>query len=358
MAGQAQLPFDARLSLLIVLMLLSGAYGVTHLRRQEEEQPDCIIEGNESLYGIGVRLDVYFQVFASMFTLAFQREQGAAFLYAAAALQCALFVALVYATVREHLFASEALVAILLLIIMMLFETLVFMSVALHLISGHFRIAKETDRTGSGERRSTPNLSATMTATSKGSQPAEVVTESKYAGDDRSPKAEGSKSRRGSSSGSLSVSDSGRSDLGLMRTKTRRLQDLEPTNLNFREAIYASDPLLLSDETLQLMARFVGIYAESHLWSSAIFVSWLLIGCYVYMMWFWWHGLSNFRPGPCGTEGFFIFASFEIDHWIKWPIRVVLTCVGVASLGFVFEMFCTCIAVGCVVMFELSKSHT
>ena len=307
-----------------------------------EEQPDCSIEGDEGLYGIGVRLGIYFQFFASMFTLAFQRDQGPAFLYAAAALQAALFVALMYASAKEHLYAAEALVAILLLIIMILFECLVFISIFIHLLSGHFRFPK-TDRD-----------SSTVVESISGIGVGSTFEQSK--GDETKEKADEIKDHRAvESDDSSTITSSSSSSSGLTRQKTRLAPTPEQAKLNLREAIYASDPLLISDDNMILIARTIKNYTEMHVWASAGAIYVLIYGSYIYMMWFWWRGLPRMRSTPCGTHGFFVFASFDINHWISWPIKIVLIVAGLFLLAGLAQTFCTFLSFCAVIVIQNCK---
>ena len=326
-----------------------------------EEALDCTIEGDEGLIGIGVRLGIYLQVFASMFTMAFQRDQGPAFMYAAAALQAALFVALVYATTHGELHASEALVAILLLIVMVLFELLVFTSIFIHMLSGHFEIANEDIQLGSEERLTRTDIKnphPPNIAKHHDSSIAQADTNGISTRDQATPDGISMHDKTTSNlEDTLSLSKSVSLDIGLTRQKTRLPPPPEQARLNIREAIYASDPLLINDDNLALLARTLPKYTQSHVWASSIVIILLIFGSYIYMVWFWWKGMSEMKPAPCGSIGFFIFAKFEIAHWIRWPIRIVLTISGIALLCTLLQSVCTFLALASIFTFQLSKKH-
>ncbi|KAL9039586.1 MAG: hypothetical protein Q9214_004817 [Letrouitia sp. 1 TL-2023] len=308
------------------------------------EPPDCTIEGDEGLYGIGVRAGIYLQVFASMFTLSFQPDKGPAFLYAAAALQAALFVALVYASAHHEIHASEGLIAILLLIVMILFEVLVFASIFIHVLSGHFRLANANRIENSTDASA---LRSTLLASSSGSNVSSTSTKRRLREDSQSQAtAEGLTKARDEVTSLRNESLSGQS---LTRQKTRIAQITNPAKLNINEALDNSDPLLIDDENLRMLAKVVSSYTGDHAWASAVLIALLVLGCYGYMLWFWWIGMNQMEESPCGSHGFFVVATFDIHHWIRWVVRVVLILAGVFILAMLYQCisalagFCTCL---------------
>ena len=316
------------------------------------ELPDCAIEGDEGLYGIGVRAGIYLQVFASMFTLSFKPDQGPAFLYAAAALQAALFVALVYASAHQTIYASEALIAILLLIVMILFETLVFSSIFIHFMSGQFRLASAERAEDSVDASA---VESTLLATRSGSDASATSTkrrvceENHTQADDEEPINVADETR--------SISTESSSGQSLIRQKTRTAPVTSSAKLNINEALYNSDPLLIDDENLRMLVRVVNNYAGSNAWASALLIMLLILGCYGYMLWFWWTGMDLMRKSPCGSHGFFVFATFEIDHWIKWAVRVVLVLAAFVVLGILFQCLAAIIGFCACLIFQFGKSN-
>ena len=337
--------------MIAVILLSFGtiASGLPQERLLDTEEPvDCDIEGDEGLYGIGVRLGIYLQVFASMFTLAFQRQQGPAFLYAAAALQAALFVALVYASAHHDIHPAEGFIAILLLILMVLFEFMVFSSIFIHLMSGHVHMANtDTDQ------------DRTTSVFGEGKQESSGVSDSGFV----SLSTEKPVHRKGRTSPKFDTENdeviSLRSlppiETSLTRQKTRLVEQTDTAKLNLREAMYASDPLLIDAENLSLLARVVEIYTNSNTWTSGFLIMLLTLVSWIYMMWFWWTGMYGMRESPCGSHAFFVFATFEIEHWIRWPVRVVLIIVGLGLLSMVYQVFSGFVALCIVLVFQLGE---
>ena len=335
---------------IVILLLIYGTLA-NPLPQNEplkpDEPPDCTIEGDEGLYGIGVRTGIYLQVFAAMFTLAFQRKQGPSFLYAAAALQAALFVALVYASSQKSIYAAEGLVAILLLIVMALFEILIFASMFIHLLSGHIHLA----HTSVAEHKNGAPIT----------QEDEVSKSMKSTSSDALERLPTSRSIRPSSvaEGVASSSSSSQEEPKLTRQRTRVL--LEPTELaklNISEALIASDPLLISGDNLDMLARVVESYTDTHAWASAGLIFLLILGSYIYMMWFWWDGMYHLKEGACSPRGFFFVATFGIQHWIRWIIRVVLVLAGLVLLSMLYQFVAGLIALSAVLMFQFRKSNS
>lgn len=336
---------------LLIVWEIHGAGAIPMLRantllRDEEivEPPDCAIEGDEGLYGIGVRAGIYLQVFASMFTLSFQPDQGPAFLYAAAALQAALFVALVYASAKHEIHASEGLIAILLLIVMILFEVLVFASIFIHVVSGQFRLANADRIKNSTD---TSALGSKLLASSSGSNSSSTSIKRNLREDSqRQATSEEQTEECGEITSLRSGTSSGQS---LTRQKTRIAQVANPAKLNINEALYNSDPLLIDDENLKMLAKVVNSYTGGHAWASAVLIGLLILGCYGYMLWFWWVGMNQMKESPCGSHGFFVVATFDIQHWVRWVVRVVLILAGVALLAMLYQCisalagFCVCL---------------
>ena len=350
------------LRVIFCLLIVWGIYGAgaiptlranALLSRDEAvvKPPDCTIEGDEGLYGIGVRAGIYLQVFASMFTLSFQPDQGPAFLYTAAALQAALFVALVYASAKHEIHASEGLIAILLLIVMILFEVLVFASIFIHVVSGQFRLAN-TDRIENSTDASA--LGSTLLASSSGSNVSSTSIKRRLREDSqRQATSEEPTKERDQITLLRSESSSGQT---LTRQKTRIAQVTNPAKLNLNEALYNSDPLLIDDENLRMLAKVVSSYTGDHAWASAVLITLLVLGCYGYMLWFWWIGMNQMKESPCGPYGFFVVATFDIHHWIRWVVRVILILVGVVILDMLYQCisalagFCACL------VFQFGKS--
>ena len=353
--GPRRIKVPACFLLIFCLLLVWGVHGAGAIPTLRADAPlvrdeavvepsDCIIEGDEGLYGIGVRAGIYLQVFASMFTLAFQPDQGPAFLYAAAALQAALFVALVYGSARHEIYASEGLIAILLLIVMILFEVMVFMSIFIHIVSGQFRLAN-ADRIENTTDASA--LASTLLASGSGSNISSTSIKRRLREDREKQSTSGEPTEERDEITSLhSESSSGQS---LTRQKTRIAQATSPAKLNINEALDNSDPLLINDENLRMLAKVVSSYTGDHAWASAVLITLLVLGCYGYMLWFWWIGMDQLKESPCGSHGFFVVATFEIHHWIRWVVRVVLILAGVVILAMLYQCisalagFCACL---------------
>jgi hypothetical protein len=80
---------------------ISSEAQLTSFGKREEEPISCSFVGNPDLYGLGIRLGVYFQLFATLFANAFLDEAVGDALDTNFIFLFALFVALARATINE-----------------------------------------------------------------------------------------------------------------------------------------------------------------------------------------------------------------------------------------------------------------
>ena len=105
-----------------------------------------------------------------------------------------------------------------------------------------------------------------------------------------------------------------------------------------------------------MLAKVVDSYSDNHSWGSAVLITLLVLGCYGYMLWFWWTGLDRMQESPCGSLGFFVVATFNINNWIKWVVRIVLLLAGVAIFGIFSQCISALIGLCACLIFQFGKS--
>lgn len=132
----------------VIILLSVGSLYYLHARRSEhsttnqsniegnyfrDTSTECAIDGNGDHDGIGVRVGIYLQVWSSSFIPAFETNAASDNLPTIIWFQIALFVATVYVSAMKSIYASEALIAILLLAILQLYNFLLISSLFVHL---------------------------------------------------------------------------------------------------------------------------------------------------------------------------------------------------------------------------------
>ena len=234
---------------------------------------------------------------------------------------------------------------------MILFEVLLYASILIHVFSGELRLAntdrieKSTDASAVGSTLLASSSGINVLSPSIKRRPPEDDPTQATSEEPRKDGDEISSLRRESSSGH-----------SLTSQKTRIARVTNPAKLNISDALLNSDPFPIDDKHLRMLAKVISNYTGDHAWTSAVLITLLVIGFYGYMLWFWWIGMYHMKECPCGSRGFFFVATFDIRHWIRWVVRVVLILAGAAVLHLLCHGISALVAFCACLVFQFGKS--
>ncbi|KAL9114963.1 MAG: hypothetical protein Q9227_001206 [Pyrenula ochraceoflavens] len=262
----------ALFSLCLLISLPGSRYFSNHTDKHAfTRRAECVVTGNEDLYGIGIRIGFYLQILAAAITAFGDRDKCRSILATNLWFALALLVALTYLSAHREIYVSEVFVSLNLLRLMTWFNAtllavtpfttsdpgafLIFVLDSLATLFTFFSnpksVLKKSAKPGHGtDRNNHPPVRENVAAA--GNQSTEAGTPAKEP-----------------SSAEFPV-------------------DSDVLNWNFQ--VVVSVMLLLSVE--------------------------------YYATWFWWKGLNNLQHGPCGDVAFF-FSKVSLHGWFRIWHRVV-----------------------------------
>jgi hypothetical protein len=295
---------------------------------------NCSIDGNQDLYGIGVRSGIYLQAWASMFTLAFGFDKASNALSTSIWFQVALFIALIYTSAMKTIYASEAVIAMLLLALLQIFDAMLICSTVIHVLSA--RLLRPRSRI-------LEMVEFEYNVTNVGREKIGMYGEGGMGHEKHDCKGEGEiqmnpeTPARANEGTSVPDADS-------PATRQRNRIHRESIRAKRGSPDFSGDlfQLVMDDfkdeaELASIIEKWVYYTRNGNLFFCCL-VALLILAGVLYATWFWWVGMSHLQPSPCESYAAFLGIRFDIFGGIRWPTRVFLV-IALLIFGFLYLLW-------------------
>lgn len=299
---------------------LSSEESTPTLLFQRGIAPNCSIDGNQDLYGIGVRSGIYLQAWASLFTLAFGFDTASNALSTNIWFQVALFIALVYTSAMKTIYASEAVIAMLLLALLQIFDAMLICSTVIHVLSARFLRSRS---------RLPEMVELKSHGTIIGHEDSGTFSEGRIAHERHDwERGEGSQTNPETPTRANEEIPPTDADPPAVRQRKRKLEHSirarqEPPDFSGDLFQLVKDDFKDEAELASIIEKLVYYIRNGNLFSCCI-VALLILAGVMYATWFWWIGMSNLQPSPCESYAAFLGIRLDIFGWVRWPARIFL----------------------------------